>query len=85
VEAKNAARQDMTLEKYQKLAKDEYWCFAAECVHDNIADYETNIKCSKEMLEKKIIINKRFFFGSFKIEKSACPLIKTGKVLNNKK
>lgn len=85
MESKSAARQNMSLEKYQKLAKDEYWCFAAECVHDNIADYETNIKCSKEMLDKKIIISKRFFFGSFRIEKSACPLIKTGRVLDNKK
>ena len=80
MEAKNAARQGITLEEYKRLAKDEYWCFGAECVHNNVADYETNIRCSKEMTSKLITEEKRFFFGSFSIEKSACPLIKTGKV-----
>ena len=84
MEAKNALRQGITLEKYKKLAKDEYWCFGAECVHDNVADFETNIRCGQDLLKKTITVEKRFFFGSFTIEKSACPLIKTGKVTRNK-
>tara|TARA_R100000951_G_scaffold115829_1_gene125253 strand:- start:152 stop:670 length:519 start_codon:yes stop_codon:yes gene_type:complete len=84
MEAKNALRQNMTLKEYQKLAKDEYWCFGAQCVADNVADTETNIKCGKDLLEKQIKVEKRFFFGSYIIEKSACPLIKTGKVTKTK-
>jgi len=80
MEAKSAARQGISLEEYKKLAKDEYWCYGAQCVHDNVADIETNIKCSKKMVETTITKQKRFFFGTYKIEKSACPLIKSGKV-----
>lgn len=81
MEKVNAKRMKLSLEKYQSLAKGEYWCYGQSCVEDNFVDEMTNVTCSQDLLSKSNSqIRKGFFGGKFKVTKSACPVIRGYKV-----
>ena len=69
MEKNNAERMGLTLETYQSLAKDEFWCVGKSCVKYSFVDDITNIKCSPGLLNKTY----RYSNGALL---SGCPLIR---------
>ena len=75
MEEVNAARMGLTLETYQKLAKDEFWCSAKNCVKYSFVDSTIGMKCAPGLHKKTFKYQNRFYL-------SKCPLIRqpTGQV-----
>ena len=67
-----------TLDTYQELIENEYWCDGNDCVDNNFADEVVLVTCDASLSEP-ITTYKSFRFWGMKIEititKSACPLI----------
>jgi len=72
MEIRNADRMSLTLEKYKKLAANEFWCEGETCVKDNFVDAVTIIRCSAKLLQSKYTV--RAGYGIRKL--SGCPLIR---------
>lgn len=71
-----SSRIGITLERYKKLVKDEWWIYAQESVELNIVDETIQLKCSQELINKKIQKTVMTIFGPTKgPEVSACPLM----------
>jgi len=75
MEKVNAKRMGLSLEKYQTLAKDEYWCHGYDCVKKNFVDSIQTVGCSEKLVNKETSRTVNSFFGSYKIYESGCPLI----------
>ena len=75
MEKVNAKRMGLSLEKYQSLAKDEYWCHGYDCVKKNFVDSIQTVGCSKELVNEETSRTINSFFGSYKVYESKCPLI----------
>jgi len=69
MEKANANRMGLTLETYKKLAKDEFWCSARNCVKYSFVDALIGIKCAPGLATKTYS-----YRGRFKLSK--CPLIR---------
>jgi ATP-dependent protease ClpP protease subunit len=80
MEKVNAKRMGLSLEKYQSLAKNEYWCHGYDCVKKNFLDQISKVSCSESLIDKNTTTQVNTFFGRFIVESSACPLIKFGKI-----
>lgn len=63
-----------TLETYQALYENEYWCNDTDCVDNGFADAVVDVKCSKSLAgtESQIV---QTYFGAYEIFVSKCPLI----------
>jgi len=71
----SAKRMGITLEAYEKLIANEAYFFGSDRFHFNVADRVVNIKCSQELIDKRVeTVTQNFIFSST-TEKSACPLI----------
>ena len=77
MEKVNAKRMGLSLEKYQSLAKDEYWCHGYNCVKKNFVDQITKVSCSEELVNEETSKTVNTFFGGFRVYESKCPLIGT--------
>ena len=75
MEKVNAKRMGLSLEKYQSLAKDDYWCHGYDCVKKNFVDSIQNVSCSKELVNKETSRAVHTFFGSYNVYFTKCPLI----------
>ena len=75
MERVNAKRMGISLEKYQSLAKNEYWCHGYDCVKKNFVDSIQNVGCSEKLVNKETSKTVKSFFGTYKVYQSACPLI----------
>ena len=80
MEEVNAKRMGLSLERYQELAKDEYWCHGKSCVKNNFVDEIIKVSCDESLLNKTTTQTVSTFFGTYNIEYSACPIIKYGNV-----
>lgn len=69
MEATNAERMGLTLETYQKLSKDEFWCSAKDCVKYSFVDATLGMKCAPGLVSKTFTYKDRFIL-------SKCPLIR---------
>ena len=69
MEAANAKRMGLTVETYQELAKDEFWCSGKNCEKYSFVDAVINIACSPGLLKKTY----RSFNGALY---SGCPLVR---------
>ena len=69
MEATNAERMGLTLETYQKLSKDEFWCSARNCVKYSFVDSTMGMKCAPGLSAKTFTYQNRFYL-------SKCPLIR---------
>ena len=78
MEAINAERMGLTIETYQKLAKDEFWCSAKNCVKYSFVDALVGINCAPGLANKTFTYQNRFYL-------SKCPLIRkpVGQVRRN--
>lgn len=76
MEEVNAKRMGLSLEKYQELAKDEYWCYGKGCLKKNFVDDIVKVTCNKELIEKTTSAKVYTFFGTYNLDFSMCPLIK---------
>lgn len=75
MEKVNAKRMGLSLEKYQTLAKEEYWCHGYDCVTKNFVDSIAIVGCSEKLVNEETSRKVNSFFGSYKIYESKCPLI----------
>ena len=75
MEKVNAKRMGLTLEKYQSLAKDDYWCHGYSCVKKNFVDSIETVGCSEKLVNEETSRKVNTFFGSYKIYESKCPFI----------
>ena len=69
MEKNNAARMSYSYDDYKARAKDEWWCAAKQCIRENFADKLVNLRCSKELFNKRVRQGKFTFSG--------CPLLRT--------
>lgn len=82
-----AKRMKLTLKAFQKLVHDDLWIYSgAKAVELNAADKVVSASCSSYLVAKKEVSTVRqLLMGMFpveiKVEKSACPLILTKKVI----
>lgn len=83
MEQRSANRMGMSLVEYKKLVKDEFWTFGHESVANKSADAVVDLKCSKELIDSKTIVQMSFFFFTINVEYSNCPLIRVGKAVSN--
>lgn len=63
-----------TLQSYQALYENEYWCNDTDCVEAGFADAIADVKCSKT-LSGTISQIIRTFFGPVELIMSKCPLV----------
>jgi len=75
MEKNNAKRLKLTLEEYKKKVVNEYWINGFEAVEKNAADEVVSLSCSKELIEQIESEQVNTPFGSFKVERSSCPLV----------
>jgi len=63
-----------TLESYQTLYENEYWCTEGDCIEGGFADEVANVSCSKSLsgTESQIIDT---YLGPYEIIMSKCPVI----------
>lgn len=76
MEQVNSNRLKISLKEYKEKIKDEWWTYGYENINQNVLDKIVNVKCSKALIDKKLTIVKKSFFGTYKYKTSACPLIK---------
>lgn len=82
-----ASRMKLSLKEFQKLVHDDLWIYSgSKAVELNAADKVISASCSPYLMAKKeVSIVKQMLMGMFpveiKVEKSACPLILTKKVV----
>lgn len=85
-----AKRMKLTLKAFQKLVHDDLWIYTgSKAVELNAADKVVSASCSPYLMDKKeISTEKELFMGmipvEIQVEKSACPLILTKKVIKEK-
>ena len=77
MERVNAKRMGLSLQKYQSLAKNEYWCHGYDCVKKNFVDSIAVVGCSKELVNEETSKTVHSFFGSYTVYQTKCPLIGT--------
>lgn len=75
MEQMQANRIGITLREYKKRRKDEWWLFGKENINSNVLDEIVRVKCSKKLRKMRVKTTVRTFFGSRKVEKSACPVL----------
>ena len=85
-----AKRMRLTLKAFQKLVHDDLWIYSgAKAVELNAADKVVSASCSPYLLDRKVVSTvKQLLMGmipvEIQVEKSACPLILTKKVIQEK-
>lgn len=75
MEQMQADRIGISLAKYKKLRKDEWWLYGKENLEQNTADYKVGVKCSLKLMSKKIKKRVATLFGTMEYEESACPIL----------
>lgn len=63
-----------TLESYQALYENEYWCTDQDCINDGFADEIANVSCAKSLSGTETIILDTYF-GPYELVVSKCPVI----------
>lgn len=84
-----ANRMGISLQEFENLVHDDLWLFTgAEAVKLNAADRVVTATCSPELLTKKLrrreVVQVLFFQAEVEVEVSACPLILTSKIIEEK-
>lgn len=74
MEQRQADRIGISLEKYKKLRKDEWWVYSESNVEQNTADRLSVVSCSPALSKKKVKKTTYSFFGVSTEKVSACPL-----------
>jgi ATP-dependent Clp protease protease subunit len=75
MEQMQANRIGITLKEYKKRRLNEWWVYGDDNISSNTADHIVTVVCSKKLASIKRVVTKRSFFGSYKKELSACPLV----------
>lgn len=70
-----ASRMSMELKPYQELIADEYWVTGSNAVAEKAADRVVLVRCAKELLDGRDMLDIRTFFGTVHLEFSQCPLL----------
>ena len=76
MEYKNAQRMGMSLSHYKGLVLNEWWIYGSDSVKYKVVDAIVDLRCSRQLAEKRITSKFQSFFGSFKLKYSACPLLR---------
>ena len=85
MEKVNAKRMGLSLEQYQKYAKDEYWCYGNSCKTKRFVDEVSSLSCSPKLLQQTTKEVRHTFFGKYELSYSKCPIISYPKVKRIKK
>lgn len=80
----NAKRMCIKLADYKKKVKDEYWLFGEQAVRAKAVDRLVDVSCTKQLIESKTVEEIQTLFFTAKVEFSACPLLKGGKIIHDK-
>lgn len=76
MELRNADRIGISLRSYKEKVKDEWWTYGEDSEDLDIVDELVSIKCSQELIDKKVKSVKMTMFGPIQGEEtSACPLL----------
>lgn len=78
MEERASSRIGISLKKYKENVANEWWSYGENAVKEGRADGLATLKCSKELIEKRIVFEKNVGFITLemkKFEKSACPLL----------
>lgn len=75
MEIRNAYRLNMPLKLYKDAVKDELWLYSTGAVKAGAADKVLDIRCSKDLVNKKEKILMSFLFWIAEVTQSACPLL----------
>ena len=73
MERRNARRMGLSLSRYKKLVKDEYWLDSDTSIKKRAADKIISLSCSKELTNRKVDVAHRTFLGVTIVEENACP------------
>lgn len=76
LELPNAVRMGLTLEEYKSKVKDEMWLGGQQAIEGRSADLIIAIKCSKELIDGREIIQVATMFGPVSLKFSTCPLMR---------
>jgi len=77
IDKAQAARMELTLERFRQLTRDDYWLFGSEAVKAKAADRVAQAVCTAELTKKEEKETMSFFGGLIKlnITWSKCPLV----------
>lgn len=73
MESKNATRLGLSLKNYKEKVREELWFFGSENIENKAADRVVGVTCSKQLIEKRDIVEFNTFVGPVRILFSACP------------
>jgi len=74
MEQTNSNRVGITLKKYKKLVKDEWWIYGSDNIKENTLDVISTVRCSNRLMDTMKTVKVKSFFGSFERKVSDCPL-----------
>lgn len=72
---KQSKRIGMTPDNFFDKTRDDWWLDGEMALENNVIDKLVNVGCSKNIINKKIKIEERNFFGSSLVKVSKCPIL----------
>lgn len=70
-----ARRIGIDPQDWSKYIEEDRYFIGDEILYHSVGDKKINLKCSKELINKKKTVKKEMLFSSIEVEVSACPLM----------
>lgn len=81
MEKTNASRVGLSLEAYKSKVLNEWWIMGSDSIKTKVSDEIVTISCTPKVVDAKSIEVFEFMGMEMEVEFSACPLIKSGKLV----
>lgn len=81
MEQTNANRLNITLDSYKNKVKDELWIYGGDAVAQKAADAVVDISCDIGVVNSEVVETFYFMGAAIPVKFNACPLIKSGEVV----
>ena len=79
MDAAQAKRMQLPLERFKQLTRNDYWLFGADAVKAKAADRVAQVTCSPDLVNKEETQSLSFFGTRVVVKWSGCPLISNPK------
>lgn len=81
MEKTNASRVGLSLEAYKSKVLNEWWIMGSDSIKTKVSDEIVTVSCTPKVVDAKSIEVFEFMGMEMEVEFSACPLIKSGKLV----